>query len=75
MSQKRNINNLDLYTMPMDELTKHLKPWELGVLLQLEPLRNHTDILLDNMMDYYLEIELYEYCAIIRNEINSRKIA
>lgn len=74
MAKKKNINNLDLYTMPMDELSKNLQPWELAVLLNLEPLRNHTDILLDNMMHYYLEAEQYEYCAVIRDEINSRRI-
>lgn len=74
MSKKRNINNLDIYMLPMDELVDSLKPCELSFLLQLEPYHKHTDILLDNMMYYFLENELYEYCAIIRDEINSRLV-
>ncbi len=68
------ISNIDLYTMPMDELVINLKPWELGALLFLEPNTNFTDILLDNMMYYFIENEHYEYCAIIRDEIIARKL-
>jgi hypothetical protein len=31
-----------------------------------------TDILLENMLDYYVSLEMYEYAVIIRDEINSR---
>ncbi|MFC4477429.1 hypothetical protein [Flavobacterium chungangensis] len=70
---KRKVSNLDLYTLPMSEVVRLLKPWQLGALLELEPYRQFTDILLSNMMDYFLANELYEYCVIIRDEIESRK--
>jgi len=74
MAKKKTVNNLDLYTMKMDDLVKCLKPWELAVLLQIEPFQTSTDILLDNMMYYFLQNEYYEYCVIVRDEVESRKI-
>lgn len=73
--KKLNINNIDLYTIPMDKLVKAIQPWALNVLLENEPLHQKVDILLDNMMYYFLENENYEYCVVIKNEIERRKLS
>lgn len=50
----------------------HLKPVELQILLFLEEYTYETDVMLDNMLQMFLEEEMYEYCAIVRDEIERR---
>ena len=74
MARKINVNNINLYEVDANLISDYLSPFELGILLKLEPYSQDTDILLDNMMDFYLEEQEYLYCVIIRDEINSRKL-
>ena len=74
MARKINVNNINLYEVDANLISDYLSPFELGILLKLEPYSQDTDILLDNMMDFYLEEQEYLYCAILRDEINSRKL-
>jgi hypothetical protein len=69
----KKINHLDLFTVKIGELSEMLEPFELGILLSQESNCTKTDILLENMLDYYVSLEMYEYAVIIRDEINSRK--
>lgn len=66
------INKLNLQEINIDDLDAMLEPWELGVLLRNESECRDVDIMLENMLEYYLMYEQYEYCCIIRDEINRR---
>ncbi|WP_333809134.1 hypothetical protein [Flavobacterium sp.] len=57
----------------MWELELLLEPWELGALLRNEKKSFEVDVMLDNMLEYYVEEEKYDYAIIIRDEINRRK--
>jgi hypothetical protein len=67
----KKINHLDLFTVKIGELSEMLEPFELEFFITRETTK--TDILLENMLDYYVSLEMYEYAVIIRDEINSRK--
>ncbi len=63
----------DLFNIKMWELELLLEPWELGALLRNEKKSFEVDVMLDNMLEYYVEEEKYDYAIIIRDEINRRK--
>lgn len=65
--------NCDLFNIKMWELELLLEPWELGALLRNEKKCYEVDTMLDNMLEYYVEEEKYDYAIIIRDEINRRK--
>lgn len=67
-------NGCDLFNIKMEELELLLDPWSLAILLKEEPLTSKIDILLDNMLDYYVSEEKYEYAVVVRDEINDRKL-
>jgi hypothetical protein len=69
----KKINHLDLFTVKIGELSEMLEPFELGILLSQESNSTKTDILLENMLDYYVSEEMYEYAVVIRDEMISRK--
>jgi len=64
----------DLQSIQIAELEKLAKPWELAILLKEESLSSKTDIMMENMLDYYVQQEMYDYAIVIRDEINSRKL-
>jgi hypothetical protein len=68
----KKINHLDLFTVKIGELSEMLEPFELEF-YHKKVTAQKTDILLENMLDYYVSLEMYEYAVIIRDEINSRK--
>ena len=72
MAKRLSINKCNLNDVKIEHLDKIVNPWELGVLLTLESYSQKTDELLDNLLDYYLKEEKYDYCCIIRDEINKR---
>lgn len=71
--RKINVNKVDFLNIKIWELSDMLDPWELGVILSLESNSTDTDILLDNMLEYFLGEEMYEYACIVRDEVNKRK--
>lgn len=74
MAQKiYNRKDFSFFNLKMDELTFHLSPFELSCLLADEKLTTDTDILLENMLSYFVENELYEYACVVRDEVNDRK--
>lgn len=61
-------------TLNIEDLAKTIKPWELSVLLKQETFSTDTDILFENMMYYYVHLEMYDYAIVLRDEIDSRKL-
>ena len=74
MENFKYINKITLRDVPMEEITSLLKRWEFRVLLQHEELTKDVDIMLDNMIEYFLDEELYEYACIVRDEIKAREL-
>lgn len=75
MKNKKIINtNFELCSIRIDELDKIVTPWELAVLLSQESHTSQTDIMLSNMLEYYVDEEKYEYACVIRDEIRLRNI-
>lgn len=68
------INKISLKDVPIEEVASILKPWEFRILLQNEDLTRDVDIMLDNMIEYFVEEEMYEWACFVRDEINARKI-
>lgn len=69
----KKVKNYDFLNIKIWELPEILQPWELAKILQEESYSSDTDILLENMLDYFLKEELYEYACVIRDEVNNRK--
>lgn len=63
---------INIFDIPMDKLKDSITPIELTFLLLIEPDSYLIDIVMDNMMEYFLKEELYEYCAVIRDEKERR---
>jgi len=73
MAKKLNVNNYDLHQIDLENLEKCVEPWGLAVLLELEPYTFYSDMLFAEMLEYYVQKEMYDYCIVIRDEINKRK--
>lgn len=71
--ENSNQKKCDLFNIKMWELEMILEPWELGAVLRKEKNCFEVDIMLENMLSYYVEEEKYSYCIIIRDEVNRRK--
>lgn len=70
---KRFINSdINLKTIKMANLSKLIDPWELSILLGQEGNSSESDIMFQNMLEYYEETEEYEYCVVLRDEIKKR---
>ena len=65
-------NIIKLSDINIETLVHHLKPNDLKILLYLEDYTDEVDIMLDNMEYYFVENELFELAAIIRDEIIRR---
>lgn len=55
-----------------DDLVRYYKPFELKILLYIEDYTTQVDVMLDNMLSYFLEYELYEFACVVRDEIIRR---
>ena len=49
------------------------EPFELELILLTEPNTSDTDIMLENMLEFFIEQEEYDYCVVVRDEIKRRK--
>lgn len=58
----------------IDDLVICFKPFELKILLYCEDYTKDVDIMLENMLDYFLEYEYYEFACVIRDEVNRRNL-
>lgn len=66
-------NLLRLSDVNIDDIIRYLRPSDLKILLYLEDYSNETDIMLDNMEYYFVDEELFEFAAVIRDEIKRRQ--
>jgi hypothetical protein len=66
-------NLLRLSDVNIEDVVKFLKPMDLKILLYLEDYDNETDIMLENMEYYFVEEELFEFAAVVRDEIKRRQ--
>jgi hypothetical protein len=69
----RKIEDFNIRDIDMDDIVYMLSTFELEIMLYMEPFSYDTDIMLLNMLDYFIEVEEYEYACICRDEIASRK--
>jgi hypothetical protein len=74
MENFKFINKITLKDVPVEEITSILQGWEFKVLLQHEDMTRDVDIMLDNMLQYFVEEELYEWACFVRDEIKSREL-
>lgn len=74
MENFKYINKITLKDVAIEDIVDILKKWEYRVLLQNEELTKDVDIMLENMLDYFVEEELYEWACIVRDEIKEREI-
>jgi hypothetical protein len=58
------------FTVKIGELSEMLEPFELEFFYHKKVTQNR-DILLENMLDYYVSLEMYD-AVIIRDEINRK---
>lgn len=65
--------DFELCNLKVWELASILEPDELAIILFNESNCTKTDIMLENMLDYFLEEEMYEFAVIIRDEVERRK--
>jgi hypothetical protein len=56
----------------MDDLVMYFKPFELKILLFIEDYTEDVDIMLENMLDYFIEYEYYEFACVVRDEVIRR---
>lgn len=74
MENFRYLNKISLKDIDIEEIVYILKKWEFKVLLQHEELTKDIDIMLENMLEYFVAEEMYEYAVIVRDEIKSREL-
>lgn len=74
MENFKFINKITLKDVAVDDIVEILKKWEFRVLLQNEELTKDVDIMLENMLDYFVEEELYEWACLVRDEIKAREL-
>jgi hypothetical protein len=68
------LDNWCIKDINIDDLVRFYEPFELKILLFVEDYTQDTDIMLENMLDYFLEYELYEFACVVRDEVNRRKL-
>jgi hypothetical protein len=68
------LENWGVRDIEIDDLVRYYEPFELKILLYIEDYTQDTDIMLENMLDYFLEYELYEFACVVRDEVNRRQL-
>lgn len=68
-----DVSIFTLRDLEMREVVNIFEPFELEILLWTEPNTSDVDIMLENMLYYFIEKEFYEYACVVRDEINRRK--
>lgn len=67
MKKKYNIRDLNLQEVHVEDLFQLVDPWAFKVLLLLEDDNEDTEIMMENMLSYFVEVEQYEYAIVIRD--------
>jgi hypothetical protein len=67
-----DVRIFSLRDLEMREVVNIFEPFELEILLWTEPHTSDIDIMLENMLYYFIEKEFYEYACVVRDEINRR---
>jgi len=67
------LDNFRIKDIIITDIVKYFQPFELKILLYIEDYTNDTDIMFENMIDYFIEYEYYEFACVVRDEINRRK--
>ncbi|MFC6095815.1 hypothetical protein ACFPVY_04080 [Flavobacterium qiangtangense] len=73
MKKKLTINTVKIDEVPVADLVEMIDDWELQIILGAQPLTRDVDVMLDNMLEYFVEEELYNYACVVRDEIQKRK--
>jgi hypothetical protein len=68
------LENWRIKDIDINEFVKYYEPFELKILLYIESYTEETDIMLENMLDYFLEYELYEFACVVRDEVKRRQL-
>ena len=66
------LDNWRIKDIDIDDLVRYFRPFELQLLLYIEDYTEDVDIMLENMLDYFIEYEYYEFACVIRDEVNRR---
>lgn len=66
------LDNFRIKDVSMTDIIRYFQPFELKILLHIEDYTNDTDVMLENMLYYFLENEYYEFACVVRDEINRR---
>jgi len=74
MENFKFLNKISLKDVDVEEIVFLLQKWEFKVLLQHEELTKDIDIMLDNMLEYFVLEEMYEWACLVRDEIKSREL-
>ena len=75
MGKKLVVNEYHITDLSYDDIALLYSDWELQIILMCEPYTEETDNILDSMLKYYLMIEKYDFCCVIRDEIKKRDLA
>ena len=73
MKKKLTINTVKIDEVPVADLVEMIDDWELQIILGAQPLTRDVDVMLYNMLEYFVEQELYNYACVVRDEIQKRK--
>lgn len=67
------LDGLSISYMNMEDVVRYFEPFELKIMIMFESYTNDTDIMFENMLEYFIQEEEYEFACVIRDEINRRK--
>ena len=66
------LDNWRIKDIDIDDLVRYFRPFELQLLLYIEDYTEDVDIMLENMLEYFIEYEYYEFACVIRDEVIRR---
>lgn len=70
----RFLDGLSVSYMDIDDIVNYFEPFELKILLMIEEYTSEVDIMLENMLEYFLEYEYYEFACVVRDEVKRRQL-
>lgn len=73
MKKKYSFKDINLQEVHVEDITTLCDPWAFKILLLLEAHNEDTEIMMENMLDYFLKQEEYEYAIVVRDLTNGRK--
>jgi len=67
------LDGLSISYMNMEDVVRYFEPFELKIMIMFESYTSDTDIMFENMLEYFIQEEEYEFACVVRDEINRRK--